>query len=383
MSTVELPVPTHVLLEEGGLTRVGELTAPWGVRPLVVCGRGAMRRTGTLDRAVTALRLAGLHVTVFDGVRANPRSDDAQRAVTLARRERCDVVVGLGGGSAIDTAKAVAASVAGADVADLIGTTLAEDAPVLPIVAVPTTAGSGSEVTKGAILTDSARRLRSGIRGPALFPVAAVVDPELTASLPTPVAVESGFDALTHAVEGCVARGATSRSRDLATQAIRAIAGALPTVAAGRATATDRYRLAHAALLGGVNVATVSTCLPHRLQQAMGAVPGVCLSHGAGLAALYPAWLAALEEAGAAGLDVVAGALGSDTAHDGLIALRRRIGLTATLRDAGYRDADLSPTLTALTGNLDNDPIAHADPEAACRVLLDAMAMDATTARDN
>ncbi len=168
---LELPMlPTRVVFGRGVLTQLGARVGEYGRRALLVCGRGAMRRHGVLDAVVGALHAAGITVTLFDGVSANPTSAEADRAVTLAVEHRCDVVIGLGGGSAIDAAKAAAVGVERGPVGPLVGTTLEASDGALPLVAVPTTAGSGSEVTKGATVTDVTRCLKAGIRGPDLFP---------------------------------------------------------------------------------------------------------------------------------------------------------------------------------------------------------------------
>ncbi|KJK58950.1 iron-containing alcohol dehydrogenase [Saccharothrix sp. ST-888] len=357
----------------GTLDRLGSLAAPLGGHALLVCGRSAMRRHGYLDRAVAALTAAGVAVTVFDRASANPRSDEIDEAVALARSNSCDLVVGLGGGSAIDAAKAVAVT-AGADtVRDLIGLTLPASDAALPIVAVPTTAGSGSEVTKGAIVTDVVRNFKSGIRGDDVAPRIAVVDPDLTEPLPTALAVESGFDALAHAVEGAVAVRATEQSRAYSRRALTLIRDSFPRVASGTADPQVREDMALAALLGGVNVATVSTCLPHRLQQAMGAVPRIEVSHGQGLALLYPAWLRSAYPHAQDAFDAVADALGHRDAGQAVQAVIETGGLGGTLADRGFTGRDIDTFVAGISGNLDNDPHPAVDTDLARSLYRDSL----------
>ncbi|MGW6917084.1 iron-containing alcohol dehydrogenase [Kitasatospora sp. NPDC054939] len=358
-----LPIPTRVVLGRGTLDRLGPLTAPLGGHALLVCGRTAMRRHGILDRAVGSLAAAGLAVTVFDRISANPRSDEIDEALGVARAAGCDVVVGLGGGSAIDAAKAVAVAADADTVRELIGRTLPDGAAALPIVAVPTTAGSGSEVTQGAIVTDTVRVFKSGIRGAAVAPRIAIVDPDLGEPLPVAVALESGFDALAHAVEGAVARRATEQSRAYAHRALGLIREHLPRLARGEATPESREAMALAALLGGVNVTTVSTCLPHRLQQAMGAVPGNALSHGRGLALLYPTWIRSAGEFAAEAFGGVAEALHHRDAATAVGALLADTGLGTTLTAQGYTERDIDTFVAGLSGNLDNDPHPTVDTD--------------------
>ncbi|MFF7591311.1 iron-containing alcohol dehydrogenase [Kitasatospora purpeofusca] len=357
----DLPVPTRVVLGRGVLDRLGPLAAPLGGHALLVCGRTAMRRTGILDRALGSLTAAGLAVTVFDRISANPRSDEIDEALALARASGCDLVVGLGGGSAIDAAKAVAVAGDADTVRELIGRTLPRSAGALPVVAVPTTAGSGSEVTQGAIVTDVVRGFKSGIRGEDVAPRIALVDPDLTDRLPAAVALESGFDALAHAVEGAVAKRATARSRAYSHRALALLRDHLPGLARGAATPEAREAMALAALLGGVNVTTVSTCLPHRLQQAMGAVAGNPLSHGRGLALLYPAWLRSARPFADEAFDAIGDTLGHRDAATAVDALLVSTGLGTSLTEQGYTERDIDTFVAGLSGNLENDPHPEVD----------------------
>ncbi|MFJ8883253.1 iron-containing alcohol dehydrogenase [Streptomyces sp. NPDC102402] len=358
---MDLDVSTRVEFGRGELDRTGVHAAGCGEHAMVVTGRTAARANGYLDRIVTSLGKAGLRVTVFDGVSANPASHEVDEAAALARSRGCDLVVGLGGGSALDAAKGVAVAVPhGGTIRDLIGGTLAPDAPALPLVAVPTTAGSGSEVTRGAIITDTVRMFRAGVRGPAVAPRVAVVDPDLIASVPRQVMADTVFDSFAHAVEGCVAARADEASRGRAHLAIELIAAHLPGALDGDVSPEAREALCRAALLGGSNVAHVSTCLPHRLQQAMGAVPGLDISHGRGLAILYPSWLRHTEPLAPDAFAAVAELLGGPTVHDAVDRLRTSAGLNGRLRDHGVGRDDLDRFVVSVTGNLDNDPAGQA-----------------------
>jgi alcohol dehydrogenase len=356
---LDLHIPTRVVFGRGRLAELGELVRPLGRHALIVCGRTAMRRNGTLEFCVKALAGAGVETTVFDGVSPDPLAAEVDRAVALALAGGCDVIVGLGGGSALDAAKAASVGLAAGPVGPLVGTTLGPLDGNVPVVAVPTTAGSGAEVTKGAIITDAERGLKSGIRGESLFPAIALIDPDLALSVPAPVAAAAGFDALAHAVEGYVARRGNTFTRALALQAVDLLGRRLPEVTAGRGDATAREDLAYAALLGGMNVAVASTCLPHRLQQAMGAVPRVSVSHGQGLAAVYPAWLeTAVPHAEGRFLTVCAplGRAQADPA-DAIGLFLAEIGAAGSLSARGFTAGDIPELLAAVTGNTENDPV--------------------------
>ncbi|MEI5098458.1 iron-containing alcohol dehydrogenase [Streptomyces sp. PmtG] len=366
LAGLELPLlPTRVVFARGSLAQLGLRVGEYGRRALLVCGRGAMRRHGVLDAVTGALQSAGIAVTLFDGVSANPTSVEADRAVALAVEDLCDVVIGLGGGSAIDAAKAAAVGVERGPVGPLVGMTLEASDGALPLIAVPTTAGSGSEVTKGATVTDVARGLKAGIRGPDLFPRVALIDPVLLRTVPAGVAAESGFDALAHAVEGLVARRSDEVTRALALRAVELAGEHLPKAAAGDRSAQAQDGMALAALLGGWNVALAGTCLPHRMQQAMGGlVPGAALSHGRGLAALYPAWLEQAEPYATERFAAAARALGGTDIHTEVARLRDVCGLTGSLRERGFTEADITTMRAAVTGDLGNDPMPSPGPDS-------------------
>ncbi|WP_217254050.1 iron-containing alcohol dehydrogenase [Streptomyces sp. AC602_WCS936] len=355
-------LPTRVEFGRGGLDRIGPLARDHGSHALVVTGRTAARTHGFLARALDSLHAAGLRATLYEAVSANPRSDEVDEGAALARHTGCDVVVAIGGGSALDAAKCMAVTArSGGSVRDLVGVTLDSGTPVLPLLAVPTTAGSGSEVTKGAIITDTVRGFRSGVRGEALFPKVAVVDPDLVATLPRGVLAETAFDAFAHAVEGCVSRQATAASRDRAHQAVELITESLPPLLKGEDSPAAREALSRAAVLGGLNVATASTCLPHRLQQAMGSLRGLGISHGRGLAVIYPSWLRHTEPLAAEEFAAVAERLGGGTIHEATQRLLESAGLGSRLRDWGVDKQDLDALVQGVSGNLANDPAPDID----------------------
>jgi len=349
---------TRILFGAGRLCEVAGVVAGLGSRPLLVYGSGSARSSGALHRLTADLRRADLEVAQFGGVRANPGSDQVDAAVAVIGQRRSDVLVALGGGSVIDVAKAVAVCVAHGPAGPLVGLTLPQDPRTLPVVAIPTTAGSGAEVTRGATIFDVERRVRAGIRGDDLFPKVAVVDPELTSGLPRQVGIESGFDALAHAVEGYLATAATPLNAGWATAAVELVVAHLPAVAAECCTAPVREAMCLAALLGGLNVATAGTCLPHRLQQAMASVFAVQPSHGAGLAAVYPAWLRCVESAVPHRCGPLASLLGDGLGLAGsLTRLLHRVGLPVNLTELGATATEASALAAAVTGRLDNDPL--------------------------
>lgn len=252
-------MPTDVHFGLGAFDRLGKLCAGFGERPLLITGRKSARRTGLLDRASALLPRA----VIFDDIEENPSTDTCDRAAARCREEGCDVVVAIGGGSPMDAAKAVA----GLALHPFPCAEAFTDDPfprgMLPIVAVPTTAGTGSEVTPYSVLVDTARRRKATIKGPGLFPKIALLDPELTRSMPRDVTVATGLDVLSQAMEGMVSRKSTAVGDILALETCRLVAQWLPRAARDGDDLEARAAMLHAAMLSGCVIAQSGTTLVH------------------------------------------------------------------------------------------------------------------------
>jgi len=346
--------PTRIVFGDGVLAETGR-HLPFAERVLVVAGKNSAVRTGHLDRLLAAL--AEKKVSVCTGISPNPRVAEVQAAAEQGQQFAATAVVGLGGGSALDAAKAVAAAMAGADVAAL----LRDDKPApdntLPVVCIPTTAGTGAETSQAAILSDTARGVKQGLRGAALTPRLAVVDPDLLATLPRPVAAETGFDVLTHALETWVSRRHSALTVLYSRHALATVFAQLPLFLDDPDHRPARREMALASLLMGWNLANSTTALPHRLQYPVGARTDT--SHPAGLAALYPAWSRRAALAAPEPFEFLAGLAGERKAMSGrdcLVRFMESIGMSRRLRDFGLTADDCPALAAAVQGNLATDP---------------------------
>ena len=177
---------------------------------IVTTGR-SLYRLGYVDKLKLALQ-QNKHITnvmIFDNVSANPKLSEVQSGILFGRQEKADIVIGFGGGSAIDAAKAIAIGIKSKDeIGILFHQGKEPETTALPIIAIPTTAGTGSELSKAAILTDEIHKVKGGIRGNALYPVTAIVDSCFTESLPLQITMETGFDVLAHAIESYISKAA-------------------------------------------------------------------------------------------------------------------------------------------------------------------------------
>lgn len=293
MEPYQLCIPTHVFFGRDiwkiTLKKLESVLA--GNIMITTTGR-SLTRLGYLDELRGQIAQCPLvqSVAVYDRVSANPRLSEAVEGVRTAKEEKADVIVGFGGGSAIDMAKAIAVGAGTDEDIDVYFSQGKEPGNgTLPVIAIPTTAGTGSELSKAAILTDEEKKIKNGIRGSALYPKAAIVDSIFTESIPFDRTMETGFDVLAHAMESYVAKAASPYTRMQSEYAIKTVGEMLPRLASDLHDIDARMEMSYASMIMGINLGHAGTGLPHRLQYPLGAYTDT--SHGFGLAALYTAWV--------------------------------------------------------------------------------------------
>ena len=290
------------------------------------------------------------------------------------KKKKIDFVIGLGGGSAIDAAKAIAVGNNFSKINNLIGKTITVKGKYLPIVAIPTTSGTGSEVTKGAIITDIDKNFKSGIRGNFLFPKVAIVDPMFSLTLPKEVLAETGFDAFTHLFESYCAKKANKITENFSELGLSILIKNLPLSLKNSKNLKAKEYVSYAALLGGINVANASTCLPHRLQQAMGSVKEVSHPHARGLACVYPAWLKEEYKFSKSKIDKIKKKINiRSKKYNFIIDFMDKIKVNNRLSDFGVRDSHIGTFIKNISGNLDNDPIANISNKLIKEVYLKSL----------
>ncbi len=287
--------PTAITFGRDALARVGEKAAALGKRALLVTGRESSSRHGSRQQALASLRAAGLSVVELQGVPPNPPLSQARSGIRLARQEGIELLVALGGGSVIDCAKAIAAGSLVAHDVWLFFRGKKSIRTALPVVAVPTLAGSGSETSSGMVLTHDERREKIGIGNRLLFPRAALLDPLLTCTASPAATAYGTVDAISHLLEFYLFREESSAPlQDGYSE------GLMKTLMAACETALadpDHYRAraellwASSLALNGLSAAGLGkVALPcHLLEHALSGLHD--LPHGAGLAALLPGLL--------------------------------------------------------------------------------------------
>ena len=344
---------------------------------LIYTGR-TLRDNGTLDKVRGWLRENGCaNVLVYAGHGANPEVSEAEEAGRLIREQDIGLLAALGGGSAIDLAKGAAVAAAGdAGLGEYLENGLPAPDDVLPLIAMPTTAGSGSELSKAAILSDSGLQMKDGIRGASLAPEIAIVDAAFTWSMPKKLTMESGFDALAHAIESYMSQKANPFSEMLSLQAIRLIGGSLPKLKQDLENHEARERMSYASMMMGMNLYNVGNCLPHRMQYPIGAMTGT--SHAAGLAAIYPAWIREEYKACPERITAIFHVLGKEIpesakdAGDIVAHFLADLGIQHTLSELGVKESDTKRLIREVRGNLLADRVAR-DEEAMERIYRNSM----------
>lgn len=308
-------LPTTVRFGFGVAAGVGDaVRALGGRRALVVTDLGVFA-AGLLEGPLAALAAAGIEATVFDGVSGNPRDHECLAAVEAASAFAADIVVAIGGGSPMDAAKTTAALLTnGGSPQDWEAPKpLARDP--LPIVAVPTTSGTGSEVTFYAVVTDTARAFKMSLFDTRLAPRIALVDPALTLSMPASVTAATGMDALTHAVEAYTGRLANPIADALAVGAIKLVAQHLPAAVRDGTDRAAREGMMMASLLAGMAFGNTDVAAVHCLAEAIGGRYDT--PHGVANSVFLPHVFAFNAEAAPERHAAVAGALGLDVRDRG------------------------------------------------------------------
>ncbi len=286
-------LPRTIRIGGGVLAELPEVMAQAGLtRPLIVTD-GWMASSGVLERVKVLLAAAGIAARAFTGVVPDPTVASVEAACAFLRESDHDCVIGLGGGSAIDSAKVVAVrAIHDLPIAALKVPHL-QDAPGLPIIAVPTTAGTGSEATRVTIITDGETDEKMLCMGLAYLPTIAIVDFELTLSKPAQLTADTGIDSLVHAVEAYISKRANPFTDAIALSAMRLIWPNLPRACADPGDRAAREALMLGALQGGIAFSNSSVALVHGMSRPIGAHFHV--SHGLSNAMLMPlitAWSA-------------------------------------------------------------------------------------------
>lgn len=262
MEKLHFTLPTEVFAERGCVAKHANR---WilGRKPLIVMGKTSARLSGALDDVCACLDVRQLPYTLFDGISANPDSDQVYQGAEVADAQGCDFIIAIGGGSVLDAAKSIAWVVASRVPQEMFFNGVAESDPVLPVAAIPLTCGTGSEVTQYSIITDHLSKTKKNVSSRAFFPQVALLDAHYLTSLPKDVLCDTALDALSHAIEGIYSLKADHLSIAMAETAIAVLVPELIRLAHG--AFINLGQVQYAAMLAGIVIAQTGTGLVHAM----------------------------------------------------------------------------------------------------------------------
>ncbi|MBI5860965.1 MAG: iron-containing alcohol dehydrogenase [Rhodocyclales bacterium] len=350
MSQFAFETTPRIICEQGGADRLGEIARSLGISRLFLVTDAGLIKAKLIDGAIASLTASGVHVTVFSDVLADPPELSVQAAVDAACAAGADGVVGFGGGSSLDTAKLVALLVRTPQaLPEIYGIGLARG-PRLPLIQVPTTAGTGSEVTPISILTTPSHE-KKGVVSPLLYPDVALLDSRLTLGLPATVTAMTGVDAMVHAIESFTTRLKKNPLSDaLAIKALQLLYANLPAAVNDGKDATVRENMLLGSLFAGMAFANAPVAAVHALAYPLGG--HYHLPHGLSNSLVLgpvlefnlPAAAVLYAELGRAILPELVSAGDREAAVAFVAAIRERVAAmpyAQTLRDSGVKQDDL------------------------------------------
>jgi len=262
MKPFKFHLPTRVVFGRGSLSKVGVEASRLGDTCLLVTGRGFARKSGYLNTVVKSLEESGLRVSFFDQVEPNPSTETVYRGAEEGRRRNCNLIVALGGGSAMDAAKSIAFLLKNnARLEDNFAPKEVEEA--LPVIAIPSTCGTGSEVTKYAVITSLKKKRKEVLLGNPLIPSVALIDADLLNNLSKELTAYTGFDALSHAFEAYLSKESTPFSDVFALESMSIIIRRIVEAAEGLPEAKEN--MLYASMLAGIAINCAGTIAVHAM----------------------------------------------------------------------------------------------------------------------
>ncbi len=379
----EFVAPAQIVFGWGRRRELGSWARGVGNRALVVWGSRHLATAGLRQELFDVLAASQVRSVLIADIAQEPTADDVDRAVARCRTggiEPGDFVLAVGGGSALDLGKALAGVApqpgkhSVRDYLEGVGSNRPLERAPLPVVALPTTAGTGSEATKNAVIAGHDPPFKKSLRAAGLLPRVALVDPELTVCLPAAATIASGLDAITQLFESYLSRAANPLTQALCLAGLQQALPAIEQVVAEPASVAGRSAMAQAALWSGLALANSGLGLAHGVAAALGAVCGT--THGLACAVLLPIALEVNRDLARERLAELAWGVGAsddrrpDTAADALIhqvrALTARLGVPARLAALGVRREQMAALVAASHGNsLRGNPRAVDDDELA------------------
>jgi len=369
--------PGKIIFGPGGLSQVGVEAKRLGNKVLVVLGRSAMRKSGALDRLTHLLKEKDLKYIIYENIPSDPTVETVDNGASLARKEKCNLVIALGGGSVLDTGKAISAMLTNegsvADYQEIEGKGRKFQHKTLPFIAIPTTSGTGSEATKNSVITNTEFSLKKSIRDPMLIPEVALVDPELTLSLSPRITAICGGDALTQCIESYLGKKSQEITDVLALHAIGLMGKSLVKAVKDGKNLEARKDMAMAALLSGLCLSNSGLGAAHALSHPLGVYYKI--PHGLSCAVLLPyvmefnlpvvtKKLAKITQSLGEDLSLLSETEAAQRAVEKIKEILSAVGIKENLSEWGIKEKDFSQLIKgAKGGSLNNNPRNTSDED--------------------
>ena len=359
-----LAAPKHIFFGSHLLEKkLPELLRPLrGGRALLVTGRRSVRSSGLMDSLENIFRQSRIQMIPFSGIYREPTTELIDEAVAFAREQHPELVVAAGGGSVMDSAKAIAALLANegcvSDYLEGSPSVRRLEHPPLPLYAVPTTAGTGAEMTRNAVICVPEQQTKRSMRDTRMIPLAALIDPALTRSVPPATTAAGGLDAITQLIEVCISNKRTMETTALALQALPKTAPALMQAFENGSNRPAREQLSYASFVSGVCLANSGLAMAHGIAAGLGAL--LDMPHGLACGILLPHTLEFNQEACPKELMAAMTALldrktpDRDTIHQGIALLHqmnRQLGIPPSLKHLYLKDEDVHRLAHASLGS--------------------------------
>lgn len=376
-------IPTVIEFGIGAIRELaGHVKALGGTKVLIVGDPGVVL-AGVVDRLTAPLKSADIPFAVFSEIEADPDIASVEKGLALARQEGCDLVVGVGGGSSLDTAKAIGIMLTNeGHIRDYVGINKVVH-QAAPVIAVPTTAGTGSEVTIWSVLSDKKEKIKLSVGSPYNCPTLALCDPELTVTLPPHITAATGMDALTHALESYVNKATQPISEGMAVQAMKMIARSLRLAVVQGENKQARSDMLLASLIAAMAFNSTRLGLAHALALPLGA--HFKIPHGTVNAILLPEVMQFNVIGNPVKYAEIAAIFGEKVEHlsvreaaersvSAIRHLKQDVGITQTLSDYGLQEEhlDFIAEEAMLSGNVPVNPRRPTleDLKAICRAAM-------------
>lgn len=335
-------LPVNLIFGRGRVEELGIEVAKYGKKALIVTGKNSTKKTGLLDKAISLLKEADVEVVIFDKVEQNPLTTTAYAGADIAKESKCDVIVGLGGGSIMDAAKAIAfITLNEGDVSDYIFGRKSSD-KALPIVLVPTTCGTGSEGNGFAVLTNVENNDKKSLRCNAIVAKASIIDPDLMTTMPKHILASVGFDALCHNMEAYLSKNAQPLTSMMALQGIELIGKSLVKAYNNLKDMEAFEAVTWASTLGGMVINTAGVTAPHGMEHPASGLRDIV--HGRGLAALTPVIYEESIGSAPEKFAMISKLLGGNDERDCVKTIKKLlkdIDLETTLSEEGIKEEDI------------------------------------------